>query len=75
MIFEFLKHGIRKFTMSFPKNVTKSRKRSCIYKKLKLLEGKLNCNEGKDEYNVWKENLDVIYNEIANEIEIRNRYN
>ena len=44
-------------------------------KKLKLLEGKLNCNEAKDEYNVYKENLNVIYDEIANGIKIRSRCN
>ena len=44
-------------------------------KKLKLLEGKLNCNEAKDEYNVYKENLNVIYGEIANGIKTRSRCN
>ena len=32
-----------------------------LKKKLKLLERKLNCNKAKDEYNVYKENLDFIY--------------
>ena len=51
------------------------RKEVKFRKKLKLLEGKLNCNEAKDEYNVCKENLNVIYNEIANGIKIRSRCN
>ena len=41
----------------------------------KLSEGKLNCNEAKDEYNVCKENLNVIYDEIRNGIKIRSRCN
>ena len=43
------------------------RKEIKFRKKLKRLEGKLNCNETKDECNVCKENHNVIYNEIANE--------
>ena len=46
-----------------------------LEKKLKLLEGKLNCNEAKDEYKVSKENLNVIYDEIANGIKIRSKSN
>ena len=45
-----------------------------LEQKPKLLEGKLNCNEAKDEY-VCKENLNVIYNDIANGIKIRSRCN
>ena len=51
------------------------RKEVKFRKKLKLLEGKLNCNKAKDEYNVCKENLNVIYNEIADGIKIRSRCN
>ena len=74
---EFLKYEIRKFTISFSKNKAKSmrEKKLNLEKKLKLLEEKLNCNEAKDEYNVCKENLDVIYDEIANGIKIRSRCN
>ena len=46
-----------------------------LEKKLRLLEGKLNCNEAKDEYNICKENLNVIYDERANGIKIRSRCN
>ena len=35
---------------------------------LKLLEGKLHCNEAKDEYNLCKENLNVIFDKIESRI-------
>ena len=41
-----------------------------LKKTKKQLEGKINCNEAKEEYNVCKENLNVIYDEIANGIKI-----
>ena len=44
-------------------------------KKLKLLAEKLECNQAKAEYNVFKKNLNVIFSEIANGIKIRSRYN
>ena len=44
-------------------------------KKLKLVEGKLNFNKTKDDHNVCKENLNVIYDEITNGIKIRSRCN
>ena len=77
MKWEFLKYEIRKFTISFSKNKAKSmrEKKLNLEKKLKLLEEKLNCKEAKDEYNVCKENLDVIYDEMANGIKIRSRCN
>ena len=77
MKWEYLKYEIRKFTISFPKNKTKSMrgKKLNLGKKLKLLEGKLNCNEAKDEYNVCKENLNVIYYEIVNDIKFRSSCN
>ena len=40
-----------------------------------MLEGKLDCNEAKDGYNVCKENLKDIYKEVANGIKISNRCN
>ena len=63
MKWEYLKYEIRRFTISFSKNKTKSmrEKKLNLEKKLKLLEGKLNCNDSKDEYSVCKENLN-IYN-------------
>ena len=44
-------------------------KKSHLEKKLKLFEGKLNCSEAKDEYNLCKENVNVFYYEIANELD------
>ena len=44
-------------------------------KKLKLVMGKLNCNEGKDECNVCKENLNFINDKMTNGIKIRSRWN
>ena len=51
MKWEYLKYEIRRFTISFSKNKTKSmqEKKLNLEKKLKLLERKLNCNEFKDE--------------------------
>ena len=46
-----------------------------LEKKLKLLEGKLNWNEAKDEYNICEENINTIYDEIASGIKIRSRCN
>ena len=37
--------------------------------------GKLNCNEGKDECNVCKENLNFINDKMTNGIKIRSRWN
>ena len=77
MKWEYLKYEIRKFTLYFLKNKTKSmpEKKLNVEKKLNLLEAKLNCNKAKDEYNVCKENLNVIYDDIANGIKIRSRCN
>ena len=41
---------------------------------LKLLEGKLYCNEAKDEYNLCKENLNSIFDKIESRIKIRSIY-
>ena len=72
---EFLRYEVRKFTISFSENETESMREKKLHleKKLKLVEGKLNCNEAKDGYNICKENLGVIYDEIANGIKIRSR--
>ena len=40
-----------------------------------MLERKLDCNKTKDEFNVCKENLYVIYDEIAISVKIKNRGN
>ena len=46
-----------------------------LYLEKNLLEGELNCNKAEDEYNICKENLSVIYDEIEDGIKIRNRCN
>ena len=46
-----------------------------LERELKLSEGKLNCNEVKNEYNFNQENLNAIYDEIAAGIIIRSRCN
>ena len=72
MKWEYLKYEIRKFTISFSKykNKLMREKKLNLERKLKLLEAKLNCNEAEDEYNVCKENLNVIYYEIATGINL-----
>ena len=77
MKWKFSKNEILKFTISFSKNKAKStrEKKLNIEPQLQLLERKLNCNEAKDEYNVCKENVYVIYDEIANGIKILSRCN
>ena len=72
---EFLKYEICKFTIISKKNKPQFMQEVTFRKKLELLEGKLECNEAKDGYNVCKENLNFIYNEIANGIKISNRCN
>ena len=67
MKWKCLKYEIRKFAISFSKNKTKSM-REKLHLKKKLFGGKLNCREAKDEYNLCKENINVIYYEIANEL-------
>ena len=77
MKWRFLKNEIRKFTISFSKNKAKPIRENKLNteKQLQPLERKLNCNEAKDEYNVCKENVNVIYDEIANAIKILSRCN
>ena len=72
MKWECLKYEILKSTVSFSKK-TKSRREKKLHleKKLKLLKGKLDCNDAKDEYNVCKGSLNVIYDQIANGIKIK----
>ena len=50
-------------------------KKLLVEKRLTVLEGRLDCNKAKDEYIVWKENLNVIYDKIANGMNIRSRCN
>ena len=44
-------------------------------KKTKSIRRKLDCNKAEDEYNVCKENINVIHDEIANRNKIRSRCN
>ena len=78
MKWEILMCEIQKFTVSFFKNKAKSMREKKLplgKKMLKFLDGKLGYNEAKDEYNLCKENLNVICDKIANTIKIRSRYN
>ena len=69
---------IQTFTVSFLKNKAKSMRENKLplgKKMLKLLDRNLGYNEAKDEYNLCKENLNVICDKTANTIKIRSRYN
>ena len=55
--------------------MTRSLRQKKLQLEKKVLEEKLDGSEGKDEYSVWKENLNAISDEIANGIIIRSRCN
>ena len=68
----FLKYEIRKFTIDYSKTAAKIRKKHKIdlEQKLKNLENNLNSEENKKFYNHYKNQLDTIYDHIADVIRI-----
>ena len=74
---EFLKYEIRKFTMAYSKMKAKERreKTKILEENLKTLESDLNNKENIYQYNIQKEELNMIYDEISNGIKIRSQCN
>ena len=61
-----MKYEIRKFTNKYSKKLAKERKenKTLLENKLKELEGNLNTEESIQSYNIYKKELDSIYNHI-----------
>ena len=74
---EFLKYEMRKFTISYSKVKAKNsrEKRAHLENKLKVLEQNLTSEQFKREYDVCKQELNTIYDEIGTGIKIRSRSN
>ena len=75
MIWEYVKYEIRKFSISFSKQYAKDKrtKTFILGKKLKELEVNVNFKFD-DHYLECKNNLEQIYQEKANGIKIRSKY-
>ena len=72
---EFLKYEIRKFSMVFSKKKSKEKRENLarLEGKLKELEQNLNCDENLEQYGIYKNELNDIYNDISNGIKIRSK--
>ena len=75
MKWEFLKYEIRKFTIDYSKTAAKIRKQHKIdlEHKLKNLENNLTSEENRKLYNHYKNELETIYDHIADGIKIRSK--
>ena len=64
---ELLKYEIRKFTFKYSKKIAKERRENRILSenKLKELGGNLNTEESIESYNIYKKELDSMYDHIA----------
>ena len=74
---EFLKHKTRKFSVEFSKNKAKLRreKLSRLEVKLKELEQNLSNDETKEQYNVYRGEINEIYDDISNDIKLKSKCN
>ena len=72
---EILKYEICLFNISFSKNLAQLRRKeqSTFENKLKILESNLNNKKNLEEYNKCKNNLDGIYDNIAEGNEVRSK--
>ena len=72
---EFLKYEIRKFTILYTKDLAKERKQkiSNLESELKKLEISLNDANNLGKYDSIKNELDAIYDHIAEDIRIRSK--
>ena len=70
-----LKYEIRFFTIKFSKDLAKARKSKQYFleNKLKLLESNLNCDINSAENIDCKNQLEVIYDDIAEGIKVRSK--
>ena len=67
---EFLKYEIRKFSMAFSKEKSKEKRENLarLEGNLKELELNLNCDENLEQYSIYENELNDIYNDISNGI-------
>ena len=72
---EILKYEICLFNISFSKNLAQLRRKeqSTFENKLKILESNLNSKKNLEEYNKCKNNLDGIYDNIAEGDKVRSK--
>ena len=72
---EHLKYEIRKFTINYYKKLTKERKenKTLLENKLKELEGNLKTEDNIQSYNIYKKELDSIYDHITEGIRIQSK--
>ena len=72
---EFLKYEIWKFTIEFSKNKAKLKREKLSRFEVKLteLEQNLSNDKAKEQYNAYRGEINEIYNEISNGIEIRSK--
>ena len=70
-----MKYEIRNFTIDYSKKLAKERKenKTLLENKLKELEGNLNTEDNIQSYNIYKKELDSIYDHIAEGIRIRSK--
>ena len=75
MKWEFLKHEIRKFTIHYSKTAAKIRKqqKTDLAQKLKDLENNLTSEKNKKLCNYYKNELETVYDHIADSKKMRNK--
>ena len=72
---ELLKYQIRKFTIDFTKRKAKERRKQQAYleSELKKLENNLESSENLKKYESLKNDLELIYDHIAEEVRLRSQ--
>ena len=72
---ELLKYKIREFTINYSKKLGKEQKenKTLLENKLKELEGNLNTEDNIQSYNIYKKELDSVYDHITEGIRIRSK--
>ena len=72
---ELLKYEIRKFTINYSKKLAKEHKenKTLLENKLKELEGNLNTEDNIQSYDIYRKELDSIYDHVAEGIRIRSK--
>ena len=72
---KFLNYEIWKFSITFSKKKAKEKRENLarLEGKLKELEQNLNCDENLEQYGIYKNELNDIYNDISNGIKIRSK--
>ena len=73
MKLEFLKYEIREFTIDYSKTAAKIRKLEQFITKTKNLENDLSSEENRKLYNHYKNELETIYDHIADGIKIKRK--